>query len=80
MLINFFFLANFRRKESQTEENRYLFEQQTEVGSTIPPDTQNTLIIFLSAIAVKKVIFLIENNSALFLIAGIHSPANSKSL
>ena len=45
----------------------------------IPPDTQNTPIIFLSAIAVMKVIFWIKDNSALFLIAGIHSTANSKS-
>ena len=49
------------------------------MGSTISPDAQNTLIIFLSAIAVMKVIFWIEDNSALYLIAGIHSAANSKS-
>ena len=40
--------------------------------STITPDTQNTPIIFLSAIAVMKVIFSIKDNSALFLIAGIY--------
>ena len=50
-------VANSKRKESQAEENRYLIEQQTEVGSTIPTDTQNILIIFLSTIAVMKVIF-----------------------
>ena len=43
-------------------------------------DTQNTLIIFLSAIAVIQVIFWTEDKSALFLIAGVYSPANSKSL
>ena len=32
------------------------FEQQFEVGSTIPPDTQIRLIIFLSEIAVMQVI------------------------
>ena len=56
------------------------FEQQTEVGSTIPLDTKNTLIIFLSAIAVMQVIFWTEDNSVLFLIAGTDSAANSKSL
>ena len=35
--------VNSWRKESQPEENNNLFEQQTEVGSTIPLDLQNTL-------------------------------------
>ena len=43
------------------------------------PDTQNTLIIFLSAIALMQVIFLTEYISALYLIRGIHSTTNSKS-
>ena len=48
------------------------------MGSTIPLDTQNTLIIFLSAIAVMQVFFELKINSALFLIAGINSKANKR--
>ena len=52
-------VGNSWRKESQAEENRYLIwtAEQTEVGSAIPLDTRNTLIIFLSAISVMQVIF-----------------------
>ena len=53
-------------------------EQQTEVGSTIPLDIQNTFIIFLSAIAVMQVFFELKINPALFLIAGINSKANKR--
>ena len=49
------------------------------MGSTIPRDTQNTLVILLSAIAVMQVIFWTEDNSASFLIAGIHATVNLKS-
>ena len=44
------------------------------------PDTQNTLIIFLSAIAVIQEIFWTKVISALFLAAGIYSAANLKGL
>ena len=43
------------------------------------PDKQNILIISLSAIAVTQVIFWTEDKSALFVIAGTHSAADSKS-
>ena len=42
-------------------------------------DKQNILIISLSAIAVTQVIFWTEDKSALFVIAGTHSAADSKS-
>ena len=50
---------------------------QTEVGSTIPPDTQNTLIIFLSAIAVMQLIFLPEDDCAFILLLFFNSAGNS---
>ena len=62
VLASFSCFVNSRRKEGQADETRYLFEQQTEVGSTIPPDTQNSLIIFLSVVAVMQVIFWTEDN------------------
>ena len=48
------------------------------MGSTILLDTQNKLIIFLSAIAVMQVLFELKKISALFLIAGINSKANKR--
>ena len=55
-------------KRVKLKEIGFQFEQQTEVGSTIPPDTQKTPIIFWLAIPVMKVMFWIEDNSPLLLI------------
>ena len=48
-------------KRAKLKKISISFEQKTEVGSTIPLDTQDTLH-FLSAIAVMQVIFWTEDN------------------
>ena len=83
----FFFFTTFScvmnsmRKEGKAEESRHLIWTADWSGKyNTPTHTQNTIIIiFLSVFAVMKVVFWNEDNSALFLIARIHSIANSKS-
>ena len=70
-------VVNSLRKDSQAEENRYLIwtADRGEEQNT-PRDTEYTLVIFLSAIALMQVILI----STLHLIALINSKANQRAI
>ena len=77
-MVSFFSLPLWIQEKIEPRWRNYLI-LTADVGEECNiTDTQNALIIFLSAIAVMQVIFLTEDNFCFFLIAAIHSTVNSK--
>ena len=72
-------VVNSRRKENQAEENRYLIWTADWSGEYNTPRDVECTDYFLFSNCSNESYFLNLNNSALFLIEGIHSTANSKS-
>ena len=77
ILVSFFL---FRRGFQEKIESSWRNYSTWGVEEHNASDTQNTITIFLSEIAVLQVIFLTDIISALFVIVETHSDANSKSL